>query len=164
MTFPPAAIARSNQRSTSSTYRRMLTGVPPMDRGLRYPMSGYSSASIIAESHLGVSDLSVRGGEAHCLARAERLLVELDRLRRSFDDQVRRRGVVTLGYRSGCHVFPPLKHDPSRVRSYPSRARTQQGNLHAPSPISRSYDVLVGFPSMTVCQAPSSPSVSRLNA
>ena len=51
----PAAMARLKRASTSSTYRRMLTGEPPSDCGPRMPMSGNSSASMRVESPILIS-------------------------------------------------------------------------------------------------------------
>ena len=68
----------------------IVTAVPPIAFGLRIPMSGYSSASMITESpilHLGVADLAVGRRHAHPLGRAEDLAVEVDRGVGAVDDR-----------------------------------------------------------------------------
>src|SRR5439155_18083097 len=64
---------------------------------LREPIGEHDSR--IADRKLGVPDLPARGFGARELLRPKRPLVELDRLRRVVNGEVRAEGVVALGNR-----------------------------------------------------------------
>src|SRR5437588_5836 len=57
----------------------------------------------ITDLDFGVTHRTVRSRHAKQLGRAKRVLVELDRLRGAFDDEVRRSRVISIWYRF-CHA------------------------------------------------------------
>src|SRR5439155_26699502 len=60
----------------------------------------------VADADLGVHHLAVGAGHAEQLGRAERLLVEVQRLRGTVDDEVRGDGVIPVGDRLDWHGEP----------------------------------------------------------
>src|SRR5437667_484875 len=79
-----------------------------------------------------MTNLSARSRYAKQLSRSKCFLVKLERRRRALDDQVRRRGVITVGSEFDWHVVPLLAAD--RVAVAPGYAITASLGTEAVSP------------------------------